>query len=89
MNGRMTGVVRGFALLVLASLLVACGSSHVVREYGSRSSKPPVRVSGPAPAPVSGSRTRDAIVGCRTTSCCDGYPAGNAPAGRHCRSGAK
>lgn len=39
-------VVRGCALLVLASLLAACGSSHVVREYGSRSSKP-VRVSAP------------------------------------------
>ena len=42
----MTVVVRGFALLVLASLLAACGSSHVVREYGSRSSRP-VRVSAP------------------------------------------
>jgi lipoprotein NlpD len=47
MNGRMTVVVRGLALLAIASLLVACGSSHVVREYGSRSSKPPVRVSAP------------------------------------------
>jgi lipoprotein NlpD len=42
----MTVIVRGFALLVLASLLAACGSSHVVREYGSRSSRP-VRVSAP------------------------------------------
>ena len=42
----MTVVVRGFALLVLASLLAACGSSRVVREYGSRSSRP-VRVSAP------------------------------------------
>ena len=46
MNGRMTVVVRGFALLAIASLLAACGSSHVVREYGTRS-KPPVRVSAP------------------------------------------
>jgi lipoprotein NlpD len=46
MNGQMTVVVRGFALLAIASLLAACGSSHVVREYGTRS-KPPVRVSAP------------------------------------------
>ena len=46
MKGRMTVVVRGLALLAITSLLAACGSSHVVREYGSRS-KPPVRVSAP------------------------------------------
>ena len=46
MSSQMTVVVRGFVLLVLASLLAACGSSHVVREYGSRSSRP-VRVSAP------------------------------------------
>jgi len=47
MNNRMTVVVRGIALLVLASLLAACGSSHVVRAYGARGSRPPVRISAP------------------------------------------
>jgi len=46
MGSRMTVVVRGFALLLLASLLAACGSSHVVHEAGSHSSRP-VRVSAP------------------------------------------
>ncbi|HVR80979.1 MAG TPA: peptidoglycan DD-metalloendopeptidase family protein, partial [Luteimonas sp.] len=43
---RMTGIVRAIALLAVALLLAACGSSHVVREYGTRSGKP-VRVSTP------------------------------------------
>ena len=47
MSRRMTVVVRGFALLTLSWLLAACGNSHVVREYGSRGSKPPVRISAP------------------------------------------
>ena len=42
----MTAIVRAIVVLALASLLAACGSSHVVRESGARGSRP-VRVSAP------------------------------------------
>jgi lipoprotein NlpD len=41
--GRIMAIVRACALLVLAGTLASCGSSHVVRQYGSK----PARISTP------------------------------------------